>query len=98
MERLFSLDLGALTEQVVILIICVSNAVILIIASLAKNVSAEEMQSEPASTCCAAAMNIHLKCTEIAARTVHARTHLAYSTEVFVFSINEVGFSKSFFI
>ncbi|VDN22393.1 unnamed protein product [Gongylonema pulchrum] len=60
------------------------------ITSLSLSCTAEELQLDGVSACCALSINIHKRATDIAMASKHAQIHLSTSTDVFVFCINEL--------
>uniref|UniRef100_A0A915PMF8 UBR-type domain-containing protein n=1 Tax=Setaria digitata TaxID=48799 RepID=A0A915PMF8_9BILA len=88
-DKLLCLDFGMATETVVEYISGTSNALILMISSLACNCT-EEMQTDLRSACCAAVFNVHRRVTELAVGTLCAKSHILNSTEVLVYCINEL--------
>ncbi|KAK6106256.1 E3 ubiquitin-protein ligase UBR4 family protein [Brugia pahangi] len=89
-DKLLCIDFGMATETVVECISCTSNALILMIGSLACNCTIEEMHTDAANACCATVISVHRRVTEMAVGTLYARNHLTNSTEILVFCINEL--------
>ncbi|CAG9534494.1 unnamed protein product [Cercopithifilaria johnstoni] len=89
-DKLLCIDFGMATETVMEYISSTSNALILMISSLACNCTVEEMQTDAGNACCTAVMNVHKRVTELTAGTLCSRNHLMNSTEVLVFCINEL--------
>uniref|UniRef100_A0A1I7VYD8 Zinc finger in N-recognin family protein n=1 Tax=Loa loa TaxID=7209 RepID=A0A1I7VYD8_LOALO len=89
-DKLLCIDFGPATETIMEYISGTSNALILMISSLACNCTIEEMQTDAGNACCAAVISIHRRVTELAMGTLCYRNHLTNSTEALVFCINEL--------
>ncbi|KAM3720367.1 Auxin transport protein BIG [Dirofilaria immitis] len=89
-DKFLCIDFGMVTETVMEYISGISNALILMISSLACNCTAEEMQTNTGNACYVTVINVHKRVTELAIGTLYAKNHLTNSTEVLVFCINEL--------
>ncbi|VDM95152.1 unnamed protein product [Thelazia callipaeda] len=89
-EKVLCFNFGVVTEAVMEYISRTSNALILMISTLACNDTIEEVHTDSASACSSAVINIHKRVSDLAVGTICSKNHLTNSTEVFTFCIGEL--------